>query len=501
MSRTNRINWKQNVLTAVAKHCFDGTLEKYKQYIPFEIIPHGSPATYRCCVYREREILRNRIEWACGNASVYRDKNYYFTDEIVAVLTGACEGCPLQRYTVTSNCQHCMAQKCMEACHFDAIVMTHNGAVIDPDKCRECGMCAQACPYNAISDARRPCVRSCPVDAISVDKKNRRASIDYDKCISCGACTNACPFSAISDVSMITEVIEDLREKREVYACFAPSIEGQFGGVTVGEMMKALKELGFTDAFEVALGADATAYYEAQEAKEVAEAGGHMTTSCCPAFYNMVKKHYPQLMDKVSHTVSPMVATARFIKKEHPDAKVCFIGPCMAKKSEVKRYKAMNQPGADYVLTFEELDALFDAKGIDPEGMAASDVQQGSLYGKNFAVSGGVAAAVQQVLKEDEFELAVTCKQCNGAAECKKTLLMLRAGKVPETLVEGMACEGGCVNGPGKIADLRQSAGLRKQLLRDADDRKVGDNLAASGFVDIDMQDHRDPVTERPDIV
>ena len=166
MKQKMRINWKHSVLTTVAKHCFDGTLDKYKEFIPFEIIPHGSQATYRCCVYREREILRNRIEWACGSASVYGDENYYFTDEVIAVLTGACEGCPLQRYTVTSNCQHCMAQRCVEACHFDAIVMTHHGAVIDPDKCRECGMCAQSCPYNAISDARRPSVRACPVVAI-----------------------------------------------------------------------------------------------------------------------------------------------------------------------------------------------------------------------------------------------------------------------------------------------------------------------------------------------
>ena len=181
--KTERVNWKHHVLTAVAKYSYEGTLEKHKEHIPLEIIPHGSQATYRCCVYREREILRNRVDWAYGRASVYDGQHYYFTDEPVAVINSACEGCPLQRYTVTSNCQHCMAQRCMEACRFDAIIMTHQGAVIDPDKCRECGMCAQACPYNAISDARRPCVRSCPVDAISVDKKNRRASIDYSKCI------------------------------------------------------------------------------------------------------------------------------------------------------------------------------------------------------------------------------------------------------------------------------------------------------------------------------
>ncbi|MBP3655852.1 MAG: 4Fe-4S dicluster domain-containing protein [Clostridia bacterium] len=487
----NRIDFKHSTLVAVAKYCYEGTLEAHKDQIPLEIIPHGSQATYRCCVYREREILRNRVDCACGSVTAFDGKQTYHLDEPISIIYSACEGCPLQRYTVTSNCQHCMAQKCMEACRFDAIVMTHQGAVINPEKCRECGMCAQACPYNAISDARRPCVRSCPVDAISVDKKNRRASIDYNKCISCGSCTVACPFSAISDISMITDVIDDIREGKEVFACFAPSIEGQFGGVTVGEMIRALTMLGFTDALEVALGADATAYHEAQEAKEVAREGGHMTTSCCPAFYNLVMKHFPQLKDKVSHTVSPMVAMARFVKQRHPGAKVAFIGPCIAKKSEVKRYKEAELVGADYVITYEELRAMFEAKGVDPEAVAAASVQQGSVYGKNFAVSGGVAAAVQQVLVEEQFDLPVSCLKCSGAAECKKALAMLRAGRINETIIEGMACEGGCVNGPGKVTDMRHSLGMRKQLLKDADDRSILENLEASGFTGVDMKDGR----------
>ena len=491
MAEVKHINWKHMVLKLAAQYSYEGTLEDHWDQIPLEIIPHGSQPTYRCCVYREREILRNRLVMAAGKPNHYDEKKHEMTHEVIAVLHSACEGCPLQRYTVTSNCQHCMAQRCLEACHFDAIVMTHQGAVINPDKCRECGMCAQACPYNAISDAKRPCVRACPVDAISVDKKNRRADINYEKCISCGACTTACPFSAISDTSMMTDVIADIRGGKQVYACFAPSAEGQFGGVAVGELIWAIRQLGFEDCLEVSLGADATAYYEAQEAKEVAEKGGHMTTSCCPAFYNMVQKHFPALMDKVSHTVSPMAATARFIKKEHPGAKVVFIGPCMAKKSEVRRFREMGSENADYVLTFEELQAMFDARGVDPESAAAGEVQQGSLYGKNFAVSGGVAAAVQQVLVEDGFELPVTCTHCNGAAECRKALMMLKTGRIPETIVEGMACEGGCVNGPAKITELKKSLGLRRQLLREADDRGIGENLAMAGFTDIDMKDGR----------
>ena len=197
------------------------------------------------------------------------------------------------------------------------------------------------------------------------------------------------------------------------------------------------------------------------------------------------------LLDKVSHTVSPMVATARFIKKKHPGAVVVFIGPCIAKKSEVKRYKDAGKIGADYVLTFDELYAMFEAKHIDPEAMASGDVQQGSKYGKNFAAAGGVTAAVQEVLAEEKFDMPVSCVKCSGAAECKKALMLLRAGKLNETMIEGMVCEGGCVNGPAKITDPRESLGMRRQLMLGADDRSIADNLEMNDFKDIDMKDGR----------
>lgn len=281
-----------------------------------------------------------------------------------------------------------------------------------------------------------------------------------------------------------------MKAKRFMPALRRP-LRDSSAGVSVGEMIKALQQLGFNDAMEVSLGADATAYYEAQEAKEVAREGGHMTTSCCPAFYNMVAKHYPMLLDKVSHTVSPMVATARWIKKQHPDAVVVFIGPCIAKKSEVKRYKDAGVVGADYALTFEELYAMFAAKNVDPEAMAAAGVQQGSKYGKNFATAGGVSAAVQEVLAEEKFDLPVSCMKCSGAAECKKALMLLRVGKLNETMIEGMVCEGGCINGPAKITDMRESMGMRKQLMLSADDRNIEENLKLNDFEDIDMKDGR----------
>ena len=500
---------RRKVFTEVARMSYESNeMADYAKEIrdlPFKIMP-GEDSSLRSSIFLERAIVSERIRLAMGLSlrpvtesvsatedlehSVIADK--YYEPPLINVIKFACNKCPEKIIKVTSMCQGCLAHPCQEVCPKKAISFRNGRSHIDQDLCIKCGRCVTTCPYNAIADARRPCVRSCPVDAISVDKKNRRASIDYNKCISCGNCTVACPFSAISDVSMITDVIEAIRDKtQEVYACFAPSIEGQFGGVSVGEMIRALQYLGFTDAMEVSLGADATAYYEAQEAKEVAREGGHMTTSCCPAFYNMVAKHYPALLDKVSHTVSPMVATARYIKKRHPGATVVFIGPCIAKKSEVKRYKDAGKVGADFVLTFDELYAMFLAKNIDPEAMASSGVQQGSKYGKNFAAAGGVTAAVQEVLAEEKFDMPVSCVKCSGAAECKKALMLLRVGKLNETIIEGMACEGGCVNGPAKISDVRESVGMRRQLMLSVDDRSIADNLEMSDFKEIDMKDGR----------
>lgn len=465
---------KIQVLTRVIELTYAGELENEREELPFEFIPGGSQPSFSCCVYREREILRYRIRWACGNVN---------KPGVVAVMHSACEGCPISRYTVTSNCRSCVARKCVEACPFGAITVHGHGAYIDPEKCKECGRCATACPYNAIADTMRPCVRSCPVDAIVMDT-NRRASINYDRCISCGSCVLSCPFGAIEDESFVVPVIEAIKSKKKIFACFAPSIEGQFGMATTAMLQKAIEELGFDGCYEVSLGADAVAKNEAQELKHVAEHGGHMTTSCCPAFFNMIEKHFRKLVPLISSTVSPMTATARYIKKKYPDALVAFIGPCIAKKSEVKRV----EDGADYVITYEELYAMFQARGIDPAKIKADPIQQGSIYAKNFAQSGGVAAAVSQVLEEEGFSLPYSCLKCNGALECKKALMLLGAGRLPETIVEGMACEGGCVSGPGNIADPRIAMKARAKLLKENDARGVNENLDIFEFTGVHME-------------
>ncbi|MFU0833178.1 MAG: 4Fe-4S dicluster domain-containing protein [Oscillospiraceae bacterium] len=456
---------KFEVLTRVARYSYEGTLEEHLDDIPYDIIPGPLP-TFRCCVYREREIIRERMVSARGgNLPGQGDKN------VIGVLPAACEGCPISRFRVTDNCQHCLAQKCREACPFGAISITPKGAYIDPQKCRECGRCAAACPYNAISDTMRPCVRSCPVNAIGKDQY-RRSVIDYSKCISCGACMKNCPFGAITDRSQIVQIIEEIKKGVRVVACFAPAAEGHFGTATAGMIKSALKKLGFADALEVSLGADAVASHEAQELKQALESGKKMTTSCCPAFVELIQKHYPKLQELISHTVSPMTAAARYLRAQDPQTKVVFIGPCVAKKNEIQKVS----DSADYVLTFEELAAMFTAKDIDVEKEPESE-QDGSRAGKGFAQSGGVAGAVKQVFEEENIDLPFTCVKCNGIQECKKTLAILNAGRLPEDFVEGMACEGGCVSGPAGISPPIKIRKNRTAILAKADSRTISENV------------------------
>lgn len=457
---------KYRVLTEVAKLCFQDELEEHLGQIPYDIIPGPLP-TFRCCIYREREIIRERVTAACG-VNLPGQK----AEGIVAVLPAACEGCPISRFTVTDNCQRCLAKKCATACPFGAVTVTGRGAYIDPNKCKECGRCASACPYNAISDTMRPCLRSCPVDAITMDE-NKQAAINYEKCISCGACTSNCPFGAITDRSSIVAVIHAFKQGKRVHAIFAPAIEGHFGDANVGMLKAGMKQLGFCDAMEVSLGADATAYHEAQEVKEVLENHGKLTTSCCPAFVDMIEKHFPKLIPYISHTASPMTMTVRYIKEKDPKAVVVFIGPCIAKKLEIKKV----EDTADYVMTFEELAAMFSAKGINVSEIEAENQQDGSICGKNFAQSGGVSAAVAQALEDDGFDMPFTCVKCSGAKECKKTLMIMNAGKLKEDLVEGMACEGGCVAGPAGVATMQRMNKSRQRLLAEADQRGIKENM------------------------
>lgn len=478
---------KSEVLYHVAKAAFEGNLEKIEATLPYEILPGNKPS-YRCCVYKEREIIRERIMLAKNINPANGEK----CQNTVKILPAACENCPITRFTVTDNCQKCMGKKCMHACKFDAITMLREKAYIDPDKCRECGQCYEACPYNAIVDIMRPCRRACPVDAIQVSEEDGTVCINDERCIRCGACINSCPFGAISDSSRMLEVIDYLKGERPVYALVAPAAEGQFGAdITMESLREGIRELGFKDMVDVAIGADFVSDSEAKEWAEAYNEGKKMTTSCCPAFVHLIRRHFPTLIDNISTTVSPMAATARLVRAMDKDAVCIFIGPCIAKKSEAGQDQDLPGENADLVMTFEELRAMLRAKKITLHAVANAD-QNGSVYAKRFANSGGVTQAVKEALTEQGVSAGVNVRQCNGAEECKKALMLLRVGKLPEDFIEGMSCVGGCVSGPGNIAEERSFKKERDKQIKEADDRSIQDTLDMYSKYEFSMHRHQD---------
>ncbi len=464
----NVIKIKHDVLYEVAKLAFADELEEKRDGIAEALIPGPTPQ-FRCCIYKEREIIRQRVRLAEGKAPGMNDDG-----NIVQVISSACEDCPISSYVVTDNCQNCIGKACINACNFGAIEMGRHRSHIDASKCKECGKCAQACPYHAIAALKRPCKFSCPVDAISYDE-NGISVINEEKCIRCGLCIHKCPFGAIGSKTFIVDVIKAIKSEHPVYALVAPATEGQFGeNITMNSWKKAMKAVGFTDLVEVGLGGDMTAAYEAEEWAEAYKNGKKMTTSCCPAFVNMIKKHYPELIDNVSTTISPMCAVSRLLKAKEPDAVTVFIGPCISKKSEVKDHAI--EGNADFALTYSEIRAMMRAKGVELEE-DDNTYQESSVYGKRFANAGGVTEAVLQSLKESDDEIAATVNKCNGAAECKKALLLMKVGRLPEDFIEGMICEGGCVGGPSAFRPQASFKKNRDAIISEADERGIHENL------------------------
>ena len=472
---------KHDVLYEVAKAAWDGNLEEKRGEIPYSMIP-GPQAAYRCCIYKEREIIKQRVRLAEGKCPAGKD-----TSNVVQVINAACEECPIASYIVTDNCRKCMGKACQNSCNFGAISMGHERAYIDPAKCKECGKCSQACPYNAIAHLERPCKKICPVDAITYDEYGI-CVIDEKKCIQCGACIHSCPFGAIGSKTFMVDVIRLIKAGKRVVAMVAPAVEGQFGPeITMGSWKTALKKIGFEDMVEVGLGGDMTAAYEADEWMEAYKEGKKLTTSCCPAFVNMIKQHFPTLLDNMSTTVSPMCGVSRMLKERDPETITVFIGPCIAKKSETLDLNITGN--ADYAMTFGEIRAMMRAKGVELEP-EENTYQESSVFGKRFGNSGGVTAAVVQCFKEMNEDISPNVMRCNGAAECKKALLLMKVGKLPADFVEGMVCVGGCVGGPSKHKSEMESKKARDQLIGQADNRQVHENLKNLDLEQVAMHRH-----------
>lgn len=431
---------KYQVLREVARHAFDDTLVESFNDIA-KVIVKDKP-TMRCCIYKERAIVGERIKLATGG-----DKT---NPNVIEVIDIACEECPMGGFSVTDACRGCVAHRCEDVCKRGAISFdSEQKAHIDKDKCIECGKCAEVCPYGAILNFTRPCVRACKIKAISVSD-NKAALIDNDKCISCGACVYQCPFGAICDKSYILEVIDFIKESQKnndvnLYAVVAPSIASQFTYAKIGQVISGIKELGFHKVVEAALGADMVALSEGRELVEK----GKLTSSCCPAFVSYIRKSFPDLEEYISSNLSPMATISKYIKDNDPNAKVVFIGPCTAKKSEIRTPEVREY--VDSAITFEELQALFDAKEIEITTLGESSLDDASYYGRIFARCGGLADAVQQSLKEQKLDENFTLNglSCDGIEECRAALLRLNKGVLPNNFIEGMACVGGCVGGAG----------------------------------------------------
>ena len=456
---------KYKVLREVARQAWQDTLLENVLDIPKIIVP-GKQPTMRCCVYKERAILAERVKMAMGgNAD---------NPNVIEVIDIACDECPVGGYEVTNACRGCLAHRCEDVCRRGAISFDENHvAHIDKAKCVECGQCAKVCPYTAIVSRKRPCQNACKVKAISMNEE-KAATIDNGKCIACGACVYQCPFGAIMDKSYMLNVIDLLRKSEQgrsykLYAIVAPSISSQFNYAKLGQVISGLKALGFHTVVEAALGADMVAEAESRELAEK----GFLTSSCCPAFVTYIRQNFPQLLPMVSHNLSPMAAIARFIKESTPDAKTIFIGPCTAKKAEAQLDTV--KPYIDAVLTFEELQALFDSKEVDITTLPEDVLDNASYFGRIFARSGGLSDAVAEGLKEQNIDFDLKPCVCDGIEACRMALLKKSKNVLDANFIEGMACLGGCIGGAGCLTHGEKNKAEVDKYGREAYEKTIAD--------------------------
>lgn len=473
---------RKQVFTEVARVAWESdNINEDIEAIPYKITP-GDVPLYRESIWRERAICAERVRLAMGMSLRPEDQpvhvtagitesnisEKYYEPPLMQVIPSACDACAVKRYKVTDNCRGCVAHPCVEVCPKGAISLQNGRSVIDQDKCIKCGKCRAACPYSAIAYETRPCADACGVNAIESDELGR-ARINPDKCVSCGMCMVNCPFGAIADKSQIFQLIRALKEDGEIIAEIAPAYIGQFGNAGPKKVKAALMELGFSEVYEVALGADMGAVTEAHHyVKEVVNGDlPFLLTSCCPSWSMLAKLYFPDMADKVSSALTPMVATARTIKKKHPNARVVFVGPCASKKLEASRRSVRSD--VDFVITFEELAAMFGAKGIDPEKLEhEEEIHDATGAGRGYGVAGGVAEAIEKCINAYYPDVDVYIEHAEGLDECRKMLLLAKTGKKDGCLIEGMGCPGGCVAGAGTNIPIPKATLAVKKSVKDS---------------------------------
>ena len=454
---------RRRIFKEISKLAYESTdIKEDIAELPYQIVDYDESPFQS--IYRERSIVRERIRLAMGlslrpdNRPMHLTQGVdesnidekYYEPPLMQVIPSACNACPENAYFVTDKCMGCVAHPCREVCPRGAMTMKDGKSIIDQEKCVKCGKCQQVCPYDAISHQVRPCLAHCGVGAIHSDQHGR-AVIDTDICVSCGQCMVSCPFGAIADKSQIFQLIRAIQSGRKIIAQVAPAFAGQFGPNVSADMLKtALKELGFYDVYETAIGADMGCLAEAKHYVEHVATGEQpfSLTSCCPSWAVLAKKFFPETIAEISNELTPMVATARYIKEREPDASVVFIGPCAAKKLEASRRTVRSD--VDFVITFEELCGMFEAKGILLSEIEALDhLDDATSCGRGYGVAGGVASAIEKCINEYYPGTEVHIEHAESLSECRKILMLAKAGKKNGCLIEGMACPGGCVAGAG----------------------------------------------------
>lgn len=463
------VQLEQEIYERLIRLFDQGQLVEKIDSVPIEMRPKGYDHTCRCCIYRDRALIRARVLACLGFRVEDEDEtrtlaNYAqealeksvqkHQNPVLTVISEACNHCTKQQYLVTDACQNCVAKPCAHNCPKHAISHPANlgRAVIDSDKCIRCGKCVQVCPFHAIIDIPIPCVKACPVGAITPQPDGSK-TFDWSKCIQCGGCQRSCPFGSVMQRSMMFDVLRSLKYGKKVVALLAPAVAGDFGSASLDAIVNTVKKLGFHDVLEVSLGADQTAMAEAHEFQErMAAYADHkpksmpfMTTSCCPAHMACIKKHIPELEDAVSDTPTPMHFTAVMAKEKYPDCLTVFIGPCTAKLAE-----SIGDPFVDFAMSFMETVSLLRARGLELAEPEKPLGLQGKLEGRGFPLCGGVAQAVANFFKPSDKVPLVKPVLIDGLSPAAVKRLRSFAKKpAPGNLIEVMACEGGCVAGPG----------------------------------------------------
>ena len=472
---------RKKVFVEVARMAYAGNGYEAANELPYKIVPGDRPL-HRASVFLERAIAGERVRLAMGLSLRPSDGRHlvtegmdaaavaeqYYEPPLVNIIPYACHACPTNQYKVTKYCQNCLARSCEKVCPKGAINFENGRSHIDQSKGIKCGKCANACSYNAIIHLERPCAKSCGMDAIGSDQYGR-AVINQDKCVACGQCLVNCPFGAIADKGQIYQVIRSILQGDKVIAIVAPAFIGQFSGqVSPGKLVTAMEKLGFDRTVEVAIGADMCTIEAARDfLHKVPAEQDYMATSCCPAWHSMIEKLYPSEFGKISMTLTPMVFTARLMKKRYPGCKVVFVGPCAAKKLEAIRETIRSD--VDFVLTFEELAGMFEAKEIDWATIEEAPVlNEGSGAGRYFAVAGGVAKAVTDLAEKENPGLKIQTARAEGLRECRKLMTLAKAGKYKGYLLEGMACPGGCIAGPGTNLPVEKAAKFVEKYSKEA---------------------------------